>query len=774
MSCRLVCSALLVAAAACQIDGSEPVPFVAPEPTPPYLPVPPAQAARRLVLLHTNDEHSHLLGFGPQSDYVFLPEFSGSFTPGGWAVDPEATAASISQKLATNVDRETVGGIVRRQYLINRERAAAAATATPVLLLSAGDVSMGSAFHIAYAAGQAPDLLAMAFLGYDFITLGNHEFDFGPDLLAASIAGANVTTFGGGVPILAGNMYFTDVQAGGPGEALLGLFDEGDSGAPIMPWATRQLSNGLKVGLFGLMGYEAALFAPNKAPIAFSAPPGGADCGPALPCTAGLSCVRRHCVDPLDAAGHLAALVDDAQRLTDRLRNQAGVDLVIALSHLGIDEDTALAAETTGIDVIIGGHSHSEVLAHRVNESIIVQAGDYGRKLGKLTLTIAPDGAIDVVPSASALLDVDWRIDAELRGATALAGVERATAFTAGLIGGLIGTLNEQLVTPLAGDFLGLGVESLVQPLVGVTSNHPIVGERAHRDSHLAHLVTDAVLDRIANHKCFVDRPVVAVQANGVLRETLRFSSRDARTTVADIFGVVPLGGSPYQRTKATPGYPVVMFKLNAVEMLAGLDIGVSRGLASDAFFLSYAGMRTRYDTSRPPFDPTAPDPWATGMIVRIELEREPFSGDFFTLYDASAATPWRDDEGDPIDPQGYLVTIATNFYLAGFLDTFGLSPRDEDGAPIAGASMTERLAPTVVCYNVSATISHDLGCLVGVAPLKMCNTLAGWPLLDELPELKEWEAIALYLQELGDLPADRYAGTEVLEADLRVRAVAP
>ena len=63
----------------------------------------------------------------------------------------------------------------------------AAAADTPVLLLSAGDVMMGSLFHAAYAQAQAPDYLAMTFLGYDFVTFGNHEFDFGPNILASAI-----------------------------------------------------------------------------------------------------------------------------------------------------------------------------------------------------------------------------------------------------------------------------------------------------------------------------------------------------------------------------------------------------------------------------------------------------------------------------------------------------------------------------------------------------------------------------------------------------------
>jgi 2',3'-cyclic-nucleotide 2'-phosphodiesterase (5'-nucleotidase family) len=760
---------------ACTIQGTPGEPFVPPAAEEPYLPTEPAQTTRRIVILHTNDEHSHLLGAGPAHDYAFLPFFDpADFTPGNWAVDDEGTATGISSRLAGGVDQRTVGGIVRRQYLINRERARARAAGDPVLLLSAGDVMMGSIYHVTYAAGQAPDYLAMAFLGYDFVTLGNHEFDFGPGTLAAAIDKAHQLTFGGAVPILSSNLHFEDVTVGGPGVRLTELYGTGDSGAPIMPWATRLLPNGLRVGLFGLTGYDAALVSSGLSPLTFSTPSDGTICATSSTCAAGEACVRQRCVDPMDEEAHLEALVTDAQVVVDILRNQKAVDLVVALTHLGVDEDNYLATHTDGIDVIVGGHSHTELMPTRVGDSLIVQAGDYGRKLGKLVVTVAPDGSIGYEAAESSLIDVSWSIDAAMRNDTALRGVETAVTFTAGLIGALTGGLNEQLVVTLANDFLGLPVTSFAQGIDGITSNHDIIGERANRDSYLAHLATDAALDRVANHKCFVDRPVVAVQANGVLRETLRFSRRDAKTTVADIFGVSPLGGSPWQVIKSTPGYPLLMFKLNALEMLIGLDVGVTKGLTSDSFFLSYAGMRTEYDTRRQPFTPTAANPWSTGRIVKIEVEEEPFEGDWYTLYDAHAAEPWKNASGAAIEPEDFFINIVANLYLAGFLDNYGLTPRDDDGDPYEGDTLLDRLKEASLCYNVGAMLSHDMGCLAGVAPVKMCSTLGGWPLLDELPQVKEWEAIALYLLAIGELPNDAYAGTEVLTADLRVRNVTP
>ena len=91
---------------------------------------------------------------------------------------------------------------------------------------------------------------------------------------------ANDTTFGGAVPIIASNIHFDDVT-GVNGAALASMYGEGDSGAPLVPWATKTLSNGLKIGFIGLMGYDAALVAPGKSPIAFSVPITGSECADA-------------------------------------------------------------------------------------------------------------------------------------------------------------------------------------------------------------------------------------------------------------------------------------------------------------------------------------------------------------------------------------------------------------------------------------------------------------------------------------------------------------
>ena len=112
-----------------------------------------------LTIIHTNDLHSHLLGFSPNIDY----------TP-----------------LRTG-DDQTVGGWARIAAVIKSEKTR---RTNPTLVLDAGDFLMGSLFHMV-AREEALELGLMKEMGYDVVTLGNHEFDLTPHGLARILTSAN-------------------------------------------------------------------------------------------------------------------------------------------------------------------------------------------------------------------------------------------------------------------------------------------------------------------------------------------------------------------------------------------------------------------------------------------------------------------------------------------------------------------------------------------------------------------------------------------------------
>src|SRR5438105_711131 len=164
-------------------------------------------------------------------------------------------------------------------------------TQHPVLLVDSGDWTMGTLYDLTL--GQRP--LALYFLDhmhYDAVTLGNHEFDYGPKGLAQIFSNAQ-KSFGFSTPIVASNMSLngnTDLQPFfGPNKT-------------IQTSLIRKLDQGITVGFIGLMGKAAAFSAPSSVPVSFA--------------------------DPATQYATIQALVDS-------LRNDQKADIVIALSHSG-------------------------------------------------------------------------------------------------------------------------------------------------------------------------------------------------------------------------------------------------------------------------------------------------------------------------------------------------------------------------------------------------------------------------------------------------------
>lgn len=228
------------------------------------------------------------------------------------------------------------GGYARRIGYIAQRRE----SEPDLLLFDAGDFSQGTPYYNFYH-GRV-EIEAMNRMGYDAITLGNHEFDYGLDTLAAVLQLAQF-------PVVCANY---DVQ----GTPLEGI---------IKPYTVIKRS-GLRVGVFGIGINPHSLIAEkNFAPITY--------------------------LDP----------VASAQQVTDILKNKEKCDLVICLSHqgthpLGGDKisDIELGEKTYNIDVIIGAHTHKIVenlyVTNLYGDSVLLaQTGKAGARIGEITLKIA-------------------------------------------------------------------------------------------------------------------------------------------------------------------------------------------------------------------------------------------------------------------------------------------------------------------------------------------------------------------------------------------------
>ena len=288
----------------------------------------PAAAADRkktFTILHTNDLHSNLIGMGPASDY---------------------TPFSLN-------DDATRGGFARLATLIAK-RKEARKDQGPVLVLDAGDYSMGTAFAGATRETGA-ELQLLAWMGCDATTFGNHDFDLGPDGAAKSIAAA---IRAGHVPVVvASNTDFTANDA-----ALTGLQRLGKDG-----YVRRYViieRGGIRFGIFGLLGKEAQFYTDGAGAVTFG--------------------------DPIETGREMVKLLRETEK----------ADVIVVLSHGGMEkdkdgrftdgEDVRLAKAIPGIDVVIGAHSHTELHeAVIVNgRTPVVQTGKYGENLGELVITL--------------------------------------------------------------------------------------------------------------------------------------------------------------------------------------------------------------------------------------------------------------------------------------------------------------------------------------------------------------------------------------------------
>jgi len=222
---------------------------------------------------------------------------------------------------ALNNDK-TRGGFARLATLI-RQRKAARKDLGPVLYLDAGDYSMGTAFGSANreAAGE---LQLLSLMGCEATTFGNHEFDLGPEGIGQSIG---VAAKAGRVPaVLVSNTLFAK------DDPTLADLKRLEKDGVVRRYLVIE-RGGIRFGLFGVIGKEASFCAVGAGAITFS--------------------------DPIETAREMVKILRETEK----------VDVIIALSHGGMvkgadgryidGEDVQLPKAVPGIDVVIGGHSHT-------------------------------------------------------------------------------------------------------------------------------------------------------------------------------------------------------------------------------------------------------------------------------------------------------------------------------------------------------------------------------------------------------------------------------
>jgi 5'-nucleotidase len=524
-------------------------------------------AQKTITIVHTNDLHSHLLGFSPNIDYTPM-QIGDDVTVGGWA---------------------RIAGLIN-EIKSNRSN--------PVLVLDAGDFLMGSLFQM-LSREEAFELRLMGTMGYDVVTLGNHEFDLKPAGLARILSTAERL---GRIPsIVLSNAVFSHESAAD--DDLEAIFARG----VVRPYRVIE-RDGIRIGLFGLMGRDAAEVAPFASPVTFE--------------------------DPVMAA----------KRMVEKLRGGERVDIVICLSHSGLDddpgrsEDEILARRVPGIDIIISGHTHTKTDLRRVDDTLIVQAWSYGRQVGVMDLTW--DGRRASLERYR-LVDIDDSIEGDPR--------------IAGMIDAFESRINEEFLAAK-----GLGFRQVI-------ASTSFSLELREDECNLGNLIADSISWYINRHAADPDEQIPPVEAavvsNGVIRDAIK-PGKTGCIAVCDAFRAIPLGiGFDDQ---ASMGYPLISFYIYPAELKKALEILTSiYPLKGPDYYLQVSGVRFSYNPRRMIFD----------RVTEI----------------------WLGDEQRGYTPLDYsksnrrLIRVAADIYNATFLKVVGdftwhildIVPKDRIGDPI-------------------------------------------------------------------------------------------
>lgn len=466
-----------------------------------------------LTILHVNDSHSYLESTGDK------------LTPGG-----QKTAVQLGAwaRLTTAIDH------ARRE-------------GGNVALLHAGDAVQGGLYFNEY--GGKPEMEFLDRLRFDAMTLGNHEFDKGPEFLAGILDYTHI-------PILSANMDASGVP---------------ELAAQVKPYVVLTMA-GEKVGVIGLTLSDTTFVSSPGPKIKFA-----------------------------DEIATAHAYVKELESL--------GVNKIVLLTHVGLEADKRLAAEVPGVDIIVGGHSHSllaesaavEPLGMHVdgaypvvvkgvdgNDVYVVTAWKWGRVLGRLQVVFNETGHVTGVKGLPVMLVADdfKRKDAEgkMVSLTGEARQEVLDVFSNNAVAHVVAEdapASEFLapytkgVQALLDDVIGRAVKPLPHIRVpGVTES----GVSLPHGSLIAPLVAQSILDKIDTTGERAD--LALINGGGV-----RMNLNRGKITVGEVHMLLPFGNTIYT------------MDVSGADLKAALEYGVTRGGGA---FPYVAGAEYTADMNRP------------------------------------------------------------------------------------------------------------------------------------------------------------------------------
>jgi 2',3'-cyclic-nucleotide 2'-phosphodiesterase (5'-nucleotidase family) len=535
-------------------------------------------------ILHTNDIHSALIPHSPAIDYDADKE------------DP------------------TAGGFARLATAVAGIRENKAREGEPVLLFDAGDFLGGAPFAWLALRGYAAELTIMQKMGYDAVAIGNHEYDYGPDILAQYLSQAGYPEAHEETLVLASN---TEAPADHP-LAAHNLYRKN---------GILELENGLKVGVFALIGKDAIRSTGDTGDVQF---------------------LDQHEV---------------ARQMVAELKQQ-GADVIVAISHSGVDEDRELARKVPGIDVIVGGHSHTSLYKPVLQGgTVIVQAGCWGIFLGQLELAYNPNtGKVRVRNEENShpflvRIDDSFAPDPEIDA----------------LVQEYTGALNAYVSEMTHGRF------SDIMTTVA-RSDFALSADPPSSETPLGNFITDAM--RIVAQKITGQRVDIAGQASGNIRKsiftgTMEYSA--GNISLYEILEATSIGHG----LDGYPGCPIVSVYFTGEELRHLLEVNIlAHRFLGDSSFLQSSGLRYSYNP-------------ANAALLTIPFINLPIP----TLHAVTRAELYTGDGIQPMHSEGYvplkrgdqhLYHLVTDGYVLlclplvkDILPQIEIVPKNAEGEPI-------------------------------------------------------------------------------------------
>lgn len=455
--------------------------------------------SQKLTILHTNDLHARLLGYGPENEY---------------------------SPFVTGNDK-TIGGFSRLAALIRQVKSENKGSS---LIFDSGDFHMGTLFQAAEPE-TGFQLNLMKKMGYDLLTIGNHEFDFG---IADLVKTINSGIQAGGIPqMVASNFVFNDKLPDDDG--LKSLFDKN----VVKPFQIIE-KNGIKIGVFGLLGIDAADVAPAAKPLVFEKP------------------------------------VKAAERMVKFLKQTQNPDVIILLSHCGLNkksdntgyegEDIEIARKVPGIDLILSGHSHVSTREFiKEGNTYIVQTGGNTCEANKISFEVRNKSITDFnftqVP-----IDDNIMGDPEIEA--------------------LIQKQAEKIRTNYL-EPVGLKYYEAV----GKTRFDLKIDYKDLKASNLGPFIADASLNYLKQQGNASDFSIVA---SGIIRDNIQ-KGMNGILTVPDIFRVMSLG----KGYDGIPGYPLAKIYITGHEVKQMMEaLLMSREKGGDGF-IYFSGIKTEVNPKK-------------------------------------------------------------------------------------------------------------------------------------------------------------------------------